>query len=154
MVHPGYATDIAYPTTLGDLLGNMSSFKIMGQTTLTSTVSQFTNSTDSWTFEYNLGHHIYYYNATSSSFIPYSSYVATFSLNYNTAGLFTGYTYTLQTQLNGTNFSYNTNTQDQLQLGSGNSTPGFEVFTTVVAFSILVVPIIYLQKRNSKKQDL
>ena len=140
--------------TLGNFLGNISSYKIMNKNTLAKALQQFTDK-NKWTFEFDLSGVINFpiFNSTlgRNQFFPYEEYIVTLELQYTKEGILDTFSSTIVTKKTENNIYSESSLEQIIALGGIKSVKAnfaLASFIGGLVFISIITTIIYRKKRN------
>lgn len=140
-------------TYLSDFLDSISSYKIMGEETITDAQNAFTNETTKWSFEFDLAGAIHYgiynYVTHKTDYYPYDKYLISFEFEYSKGGILESYMEHKEIYRSKDNLTYTSESDYFIQKGGlAGIGVDFEFYTIILTLMVLPMPITFLKKKK------
>ncbi len=138
---------------LSDFLDSTSSYKIMGEDTITNAQNAFTNDTTKWSFEFDLAgniHHGIYDNVNNKvDYYPYDKYLISCEFEYSKGGILESYMEHIETYRSKENITYTSESDYFIQKGGlAGIGVDFEFYTIILTLMVLPMLITFLKKKK------
>ncbi|NHJ48579.1 MAG: hypothetical protein FK733_12410 [Asgard group archaeon] len=142
---------IIYNYTLADVLGDIK-VNIMGKGTLARGLNQFTSAKTKWTFEFDLSNYIMdsYWNGSMTLYRPYTTYIETWTIEYENGGILKDFRYTFDMELTDEDTTTNVFVDSRRALGGMKAaTADFGTFAAVGGL-VFISTLAIIIKRKKK----
>ncbi|NHJ87823.1 MAG: hypothetical protein FK734_20340 [Asgard group archaeon] len=140
-----------YNFTLSDVLGSFP-VSIMGKNSLEKGFNQFTETTDSWKFEFDLSNYMTQsvWNGSMNIHYPYETYKKTLDLAITEDGVLEKFLYTAQTKMVRDDYSSETYGEQKIVLGGLKSASAdFSTFAAIGGL-VLTAAVVTIVKRRKR----